>query len=255
MLPSARKPTTITHLGLAKALVTARHRVVTVYAGSEMSENLTLEDELGARAGKDPDAEAFWNRYSSMKDYLATQYYPWIQATCPFFTDHGELHINSVIRAASLLLEPHLGSRRRSQLSSLDIFLLLASILWHDVGNALGRVRHAERITEMTNEVRSLGFPNLGIHRLVCEIASAHAGEDGLSKPRAQEDSSTPRRTYTVYPTALAALLRFADEISEDQSRISHALLQKVPDENRIFWSTPTASLHPCPIPVASACV
>ena len=199
--------------------------------------NLTIEDELRARTRKDPDAEDLWNRYANMKRYLELHYYPWIQANCPFYTDHGELHIRSVIHAVSQLLAPHLKkSPRQSDLTSLDLFLLLSSILWHDVGNVYGRSGHAKRVTEMTRKIKTLGFPNPDIQRLVNEIAIAHAGENGLDIPRGREDCSTSNKTYTVYPLALAALVRFADEVSENQSRISHTLLPDIPKENQIYW-------------------
>lgn len=197
----------------------------------------TLEDELRARSRNDADSEDLWTRYLNMKNYLEQNYYKWIQANCPFYTDHGELHIRSVIQSASQLLDLHLKKNMRtSDLSSLDLFLLLSSILWHDVGNVYGRSGHAKRVAEMTRDVKTLAFPNPDIHRLVNEIAIAHGGDNGLDTPREREDCSTSNKTYTVYPLALAALVRFADEISENQARISHALITDVPKENRIYW-------------------
>jgi hypothetical protein len=181
-----------------------------------------------------------------MKNYLIREYYPWIQANCPFFTDHGELHVASVIQTASQLLGTHLENRIASELSSLDLFLILSSILWHDVGNVFGRSGHAKRVGEMTAEVKTLGFPNPSVQRLVNEISIAHSGEDGLEKPRLREDCATPHKTYTAYPSALAGIVRFSDEVSENQARISRAVMEKVPTHNRIFWeyaSCVTASL------------
>ncbi len=198
---------------------------------------VTLEDELVTRARKSPEADDLCVRYRAMKQYLEKEYYPWIQANCPFYTDHGEPHIRSVIQAASLLLSPHLSAnRRKSELTDLDLFLVLTSILWHDVGNVYGRSGHATKIAEMTREVKQLGFPNPNVHRLVNEIALAHAGENGLDMPREREDCTTSHGSYIVYPLALAAVVRFADEISENQSRISHAMMDKIPDENRVYW-------------------
>jgi hypothetical protein len=199
---------------------------------------LDLEAALEARADADEDdkdAEDFWHRYKVMKEYLEREYYPWIQAKCPFFTDHGERHIQSVIQAASLLMNKPLNSESKD-LSSLDLFLILSAILWHDVGNVLGRSGHATRVAEITTEIKKLGFPSPDIHRLVVEISQAHSGENGLKTLRSEDDCSTSHRTYTVYTRALAAIVRFADEISENQSRISHALLASVPPEQRIFW-------------------
>lgn len=201
-----------------------------------MSDLFSLPAELERRSTNDEDAKDYWHRYNNVKAYLSAEYYSWIQANCPFFTDHGEQHINSVIEAASLLLKKHLGPESRSELSSLDLFLILSGILWHDVGNVYGRSGHAGRVAAMTEKIKPLAFPNLEINRLVDEISKAHAGEKGLDVPRAEEDCSTRWKTYTVYPRALAAVVRFADEISENQTRISHALLGDVPVQSRIFW-------------------
>jgi hypothetical protein len=195
----------------------------------------TLEQILVIRSQTDQDAKELLPRYEAMKSFLAKEYYPWIQANCPYYTDHGIGHINSVIHSASLLLQRHLIPTQSSLLTSVDIFLILSAILWHDVGNVLGRTDHAQRIAEMTNEIKTLGFPDPALHRLVVEIAQAHAGKDGLDKARSETDC-TISRTFTVYPRALSAVVRFADEISENRSRISVALLGAVPAENQIYW-------------------
>ncbi len=63
------------------------------------------------------------------------------------------------------------------------------------------------------------------------------SGEEGLNIPRSEEDCTTPdHKICTVYPKALAAVIRFADEISENRSRISLPLLETVPAENKIYW-------------------
>lgn len=193
-----------------------------------------LEKELERLANTDNDARDFWARYQNVKAFLSQEYYRWIQANCPFFTDHGEQHIQSVIQAASSLLSKQLNNR--SSLTALDIFLILSGILWHDVGNVYGRSGHADRVAEMTQQIKLLAFPNIDIHRIVDEISKAHGGKNGLDGPRQEEDCSTFNKTYTVYPKALAAIVRFADEISENRSRISQVLLSSIPEENRIFW-------------------
>jgi HD superfamily phosphodiesterase len=202
-----------------------------------MSESLTLEKALEYRAANDKDAEDFFHRYSNMRKYLSEEYYPWIQARCPYFTDHGENHINSVIQAASMLLADHLKPGDET-LSSLDIFLILCGILWHDVGNVLGRTGHAEQVVKISEEVKRLGFPSPDIHRQVVAISKAHAGKSGLDIPKSKDYVTTFIRTYDLRPRALAAIVRFADEISENHTRISKALLEgsEIPVENRIYW-------------------
>src|SRR5439155_17304816 len=197
-----------------------------------MANDVTLEMELESRSKNQDDPLGLWPCYQAMKAYLSREYYRWIQANCPYYTDHGDHHIKTVIQAASGLLSQQLNGTRKNDLTTLDLFLILSGILWHDVGNVLERSGHAKRVAEMTEEIKKLGFPDLQVHRLVVEISRAHSGKDGLSIPRVEEDCLT----YTVYPKALAAIVRFADEISEDRSRISGTLLPHIPEEHKIYW-------------------
>ena len=198
-----------------------------------MMETRSLETELEIRSAAGGDGRDFWNRYSTIKSYLASEYYPWIQANCPFFTDHGENHIKSVIRSASELL-----SGRLEALNPLELFLLLLAILFHDAAMVYGRSGHAARSGEMTEEIKKLAFPNVTVHRLVDEIAKAHGGPEGLSIPAYEQDCATQNSTYTLKPRALAGLVRFADEISENRTRISNSLLAegRVPPASQIYW-------------------
>ena len=201
---------------------------------TEKAKSYSLEEALVSLAETDQDAQQLLPRYMAMKQYLKKEYYPWIQAQCPYYTDHGSGHVNSVILTASRLLERHL-KQDRLGLQAIDVFLLLVAILWHDVGNAMGREGHAQRISAMTSVIKRLGFPDPALHRIVLEIAQAHTGRDGLTNARMETDCVVVN-TFTVYPRALAAIVRFADEISENRSRISLALMPNVPPESQIYW-------------------
>ena len=196
----------------------------------------SLERELEERIHRDQDAESLWPRYKAMKDYLEFNYYRWVQANCPFFTDHGEQHIKAVIQAASLLLRPYLLSPKKQGLKSMDIFLILSAIIWHDAAMVLGRSRHADNISKLTDEISALGFADPTVRRLVIDIARAHRGRTGLNLPHSEEDITTKEMPDTVYPRALAAIVRFADEISENRSRISLLLLDQIPEDKKIYW-------------------
>jgi len=118
----------------------------------------------------------------------------------------------------------------------LDIFLVLSGVIWHDVGLVYGRSNHPD-VSKITDQVKIMAFGDPDIHRFVDEISLAHAGRDGLRVPQRREQYSTANETYTVFPKALAALVRFADEISENRSRISQTILQAgIPSQNRIYW-------------------
>ena len=151
-----------------------------------MANDVSLETELESRSKTQCDPLYLWPRYLAMKNYLSQEYYRWIQANCPYYTDHGDHHIKTVIQAASGLLSQQLNGTRKNDLTTLDLFLILSEILWHDVGNVLERSGHAARIAEMTEEIKKLGFPDLQVQRLVIDISRAHSGKDGLSVPRVE---------------------------------------------------------------------
>jgi hypothetical protein len=201
-------------------------------------DGISLEAEL-ARQGESQggDASDLFGRYKAVKTYLEKEYYPWIQASCPYFTDHGEVHVNGVIESASELLSNRLNPDKENVLKSIEIFEILCGIIWHDIGNAIGRVDHAKKIEEISNKVKELAFPNVTIHRHVVEIGQAHAGKSGLQQPEFESNVALSKN-FVVHPRAYAAIVRFADEISENRNRISHSLLigGKIPEENRIFW-------------------
>jgi hypothetical protein len=205
-----------------------------------MAAALTIEEELERRVGrgsKDDLAKDLWNRYQTMKSYLGDAYYRFILSNCPWYTDHGERHINSVIETASRLLARQLEARKKEDdgLSSLDLFLVLSAILWHDVGNVEKRSGHAEQIPEMAEKIKGV-FPSVAVRRVAEEIARAHSGKEGLKIPRADETCSVDHRSITVYPRSMAAVVRFADEVSENQTRISAELLEAVPEGSKIYW-------------------
>jgi len=201
-----------------------------------MDQHLSIEKELERIATTDNSVKSLWGRYIAMKDYLATQYYPWIQANCPYFTDHGQLHIESTIETASQMLLP--SSKNLKKFHALDFYLLLCAIIWHDAGNVYDRSSHAEQVSHMVQEIKKEIFFSPTMLRLITELVKAHKGEDGLEVPQREQDCVIGAKTFTVFPRALAAILRFADEISETRSRISVALLNegKVPKENKIYW-------------------
>jgi len=189
-----------------------------------------LEVELEKRSETDGAAIALWHRYAAMKDFLSREYYPWVQANCPYYPDHAQGHVESVIQTASLLVG------KLEDLTSLDLFLMLSAIVFHDAAMVYGRTEHHDQITRIMEGIRGLGFIDVTVQRLTEEIAKAHTGEKGLAIPRRNEDCTLGSTSFTVYPRALAAILRFADEVSETRSRVSQSLMSQVPQENRIYW-------------------
>lgn len=202
-----------------------------------MSTVLSLEDELERVAQKCEHTKAMCSSYQLMKQYLNKNYYDWIQSNLPYFTDHGRGHIESVIHCASQLFSNVV--RKKDDLSSFDMFLVLSSIIWHDAGMVSKRSGHQELLAHTMKDIRELAFSHPSAFRLVDSIVKSHTGNEGLQIPdQGYKYTFAPGKDYDVYPQALAGVLRFADEISENRTRVSLPLLRsgKVPEENLIFW-------------------
>jgi len=195
-----------------------------------MSDEINLEVELENRAKDDKVAEGLWHRYMMMKAFLRREYYPWIQASCPYYTDHGQHHIESVIKTASLLVG------KFNLLIHLDIFLILSAIIWHDAGMVYGRTGHQNQVGRMLQNIQQLAFIDVTIKRLIEDIVKAHSGEGGLAIPQRDQDCTLNGSTFTVYPRALAAVVRFADEVSENRSRVSESIRPQLHEDNLILW-------------------
>ncbi|MFW5895301.1 MAG: HD domain-containing protein [archaeon] len=195
-----------------------------------MSERLLLENRLKYLSEKNEEGDILWTSYKKMKRRLKKGYYRFIQSKCPYYTDHGENHIKAVMKGSGDLLEDNI-----EDLNEMSIFLLLSSIIWHDVGMVLGRTDHAKKVGNVTKDLKEL-FPEEGIRRVMTKISRSHSGDKGLKIPNDKDYCSVNSKDYTVYPKALAAILRFSDEFTEDRSRVSEDVIDQVPSDQRIYW-------------------
>lgn len=207
---------------------------------------ISLIQELQDRTAKgDADAGSFGAKHDAMRIYLERNYYPYIQANCPWFTDHGKAHIDGVLWASGQILEKVISSS--SILTSFDIYLLITAIIWHDAGMVAKRQGHEQVVLKFLDEIATIAFNDIKEKRLVSEIIGAHTGKATFSGLRQEERIDK----YVVYPRALAALLRFADEVSENSTRISQPLLNNgtVPSDHQIFWyyAASVKASHPEP--------
>lgn len=212
-----------------------------------MSNLQSLEERLESMTAKPKcNACTFSSTYLAMKKYLAKDYYPWVQAECPWYTDHGQKHIESVLHTCEHLLS----ATADDELTCLDVFLLLSAIIWHDVGLLAGRSNHAGNAQIFIDKVRDFCFADSAIYRIVAAIVKAHSGNEGwLSPTQSEIMQPCSHQTCTVYPKSLAALLRFADEVSESRTRIQPSLLPRVPSEQRIYWEYANSIMASIPEP------
>lgn len=197
-----------------------------------------LEQTLVDLAEESNNASEFLGYYKQTKNHLEDEMYPWVQSNCNWFTDHGKQHITAVINQSSRLLKNELRDIDSGDIDELDIYALLTAILWHDVGMIVHRADHERISTEVADEFKDIAFPTTAIKATIDDIVKAHRNESGLDIPQRSSDFNYNGEVYKIYPKSLAAILRFADEISETQERVSGSswVRSTVPHESRIFW-------------------
>lgn len=145
-------------------------------------------------------------------------------------TDHGEPHIDQVEEQAGDIIT------NIEWLSGYEVFILLLGILFHDIGNIEGRDEHEKKIYEILDKEKNHFQLQSHEMRIVCDIAKAHGGhsdsfgKDTIREVTDEEDIGGIR----VRAKALAAILRFADEISDDENRANFGQVD-IPEENQIY--------------------
>ena len=204
--------------------------------------NLPLEDWLREKASNSshsfPNRAAnYFERYVLIKQYLADAYYASAGAglarSGERFTRHDIGHVDDVIQIAGELIG--FGSGARSPLymefEPYEVFVLLLSTLLHDAGNAAGRRGHERAPKEILLELGPIIDLESPERRLIASIAEAHGGRS----PSGDRDTietiiqqSEPKiGVAKVRARRLAALLRFADELSENPRRADPQALKE----------------------------
>lgn len=170
--------------------------------------------------------------YSNIKSKVYSKYYPQIEKLYPWYTDHGKKHVESIIMVLGKMLNQSFG-----RLNEMELFVLLCSCIFHDTGMAKSRASHEKEVLSIIQEINK-DILDFSVNRQINKIAGAHTSKADLKELGLKESCTFCNYTYNVSTRALAAMLRFADDISETRYRISPDLLEegKVPEENEIYW-------------------
>jgi hypothetical protein len=196
-----------------------------------VADHLELEEAmiLGLRNQyKSDKADAFKARYFAAKGKLFKEILPWIQANEPNLSDHGEKHIENVLNNAYKLISSDIASTK-PMFSGLDLYFLCQVCLFHDVGNFYGRKQHNLKITEIINKSFSDLFDgdNKRERRLIAEAGRAHTGKHGSDTLFHLFNKSEHIQGDHINYCALAAIVRFADELAEGPQRTSAFMLSE----------------------------
>ncbi|TWT67043.1 hypothetical protein Pla123a_44730 [Posidoniimonas polymericola] len=141
-----------------------------------------------------------------------------IAQTEPNLTDHGPRHIADVMRKVFSII----GSDKSDHgLEARDLYILLQSILFHDVGNLHGRRRHNEQIGNMFISARGNGDELRRERDLVVRTARAHSGKSsaGNENTLIELDDQAHSPFGPIKQRSIAAILRLGDELAEGPQR------------------------------------
>lgn len=144
-------------------------------------------------------------------------------------TNHGVEHVNDVMLHANMIIGKNI-----KKLNGYEIYLLLLAIHFHDLGNIKGREEHEEKIEEIMMEMED-ALPDAVEQQFIIAIATAHGGYVNGDKDtifHISVDKSC--NGIKVRSKLLAAILRFADELSDDYTRAKFKGME-IPVKNQVF--------------------
>ena len=159
-----------------------------------------------------------------------------------FLNKHGAEHVSKVTERAFDIIKCF----DRSFPSFYEIFLLLCSISVHDVGNIFGRTNHEKSIYKLINSTCNNIIDDTIERKVISRIAGVHSGRIKGSK----DTISCLKEKYTVNnieirEQMLASILRFADELADDNTRANEpALKYNIVGEASEIFHIYSSTLH-----------
>ena len=190
-----------------------------------------LIEELGGSNGQQRFAQYLDARRILVEDVLEE-----IKRTQQGLTDHGPKHIQDVLDKAEELL----GSEEniRKNLRGTDLYCLILSILFHDVGNIYDRREHQRRISQVYDHVRQQHSEKTE-KLIVLTAVEAHCGEtaDGSKDTLKDVPETSHLCGRQVKLRTIASVLRLSDELAEGRQRTS-IFMQQIkgyPSDSEIY--------------------
>lgn len=173
--------------------------------------------------GEQRGAEIY-GKYTLARAKCISEIYQFIWRFEPDLTAHDSSHIENVLSNVFTLLGEDLG-----KLAPQELYCLLISVLFHDVGVLLGREDHRNKLDEIYWDVRNHDQEYRHEKSLITKIVRAHTGKanDGSDDTLADVKNDGHLFSQQVRMQELAAILRFADELAEGPQRTSGFILRK----------------------------
>lgn len=175
--------------------------------------------------------------YNEARLYLFDSIYGEIKASENNLTDHSDRHVLNVLDNVWALIGRTEGAKF---FNCIELYLLCLAVLYHDVGNILGRENHNTKVAEVYNASRGNKIQSFIQERgLLLRIVRAHCGKnrDGDRDTLRDVDISSNLYEHNIRTREIASILRFADELAEGIQRISMFRLDNgLIDENSFIY-------------------
>ena len=141
-------------------------------------------------------------------------------------TIHGSRHIRDVVESLDKIGRSIAKKPRATPLSSLEAYILLCAAHLHDAGNIGGRAGHPERSGEIIKEHPDL-FYDTETRYNIFDVARVHGGIDGKFGRDTFRGINSDNFTFPRL-RLLPAILRMADELSENSERVPLQLVARL---------------------------
>ena len=138
-------------------------------------------------------------------------------------TIHGCRHVSDLIENLDRLAQGVAKKSGAIALSPLEAYILLCAAHVHDAGNIGGRKYHPYRSRELIKKYRPL-FYDTESRQNIFDVARVHGGESDKYGPDTFREIPSDNFSSPRLPL-LAAMLRMADELSENPERVPDNLI------------------------------
>lgn len=174
-------------------------------------------------------------RYLMARTCLVEEILPQIKAVLPNMTDHGPDHVSNVLDNALTLIQPSL-----AEWSPTELYCLILTILFHDTGNIFDRSEHQRQVAVIYDYVRQGPANDASEKFIVVKAAGAHCGQAQDGSRNTLQDLVGLQASFGGEPVrlhAIAAVIRFADELAEGKQRTSGFMLKegRFDDASEVF--------------------
>jgi hypothetical protein len=152
-------------------------------------------------------------------------------------TRHGKGHIESVIKHASSMIKYIENDGEKWRIKPFEAFILLCAIQIHDLGNKYGREKHTTTFyNDFIKYADESYITSSALKDCIYKIARVHGGKIEGDKDTIEKTQLQMKKTIDnidVNQQLLAAILRFSDELADDQKRMKD--INNMPEFSKIF--------------------